>query len=351
MSPKDIPSLGIKEIDRQHQQLLLRINDIYTVYQYHDKSIQRSNEVQLLLKDLLKEAKYHFEFEENVLKTHFHPHLEQHKTLHQTLLQQLTDIQPPIRVSLFSFLENWFMDHLIKEDQSCHIENLQSNLLAITAHELKTPLTSVLAHTKLLEAGQLGPLTDAQLKYFEVINRNLERISSMINDLLNKNTFQISNNQSNRERVAIGIILQNSVTALLPHMEMKKLQLQCSIPNESPHIKGNEQQLHQIFMNLLINAIKYTESGFIKVTLESQMQTIAIRIQDSGIGISREEQKKIFGYKFRSSNILLSDKPGMGFGLWLTKTLVQENNGTITLESEVGKGSTFFLTFPISHSG
>jgi signal transduction histidine kinase len=231
------------------------------------------------------------------------------------------------------------------------------NITPLIAHELKNPLTSIRGYTELILSGATGPITPDQHKYLLTILSNVQRMSLLVADLADTEKIESGHLSLDLRSVSFNQALDEVMLSARPLIEEKNLKAQVDLPDEPVQIMADYNRLAQILTNLVSNAIKYTpEGGLIEIRAEKEHPLdpdapkglLHVRIVDSGIGISEENQKKIFQKYFRAQDDQIRGIPGTGLGLYITKMLVNMHHGQIWIDSEAGKGSTFHFTVPLA---
>ena len=222
-----------------------------------------------------------------------------------------------------------------------------NEIISMVAHELKNPLASIRGYTELLVSGAVGTITPDQEKFLRVILSNTDRMAELLADLSDAAKLDSGKTRLNLTYVGAVPILQNAVNALQQQAALKPVSVEVKISEIIPEVIGDASRLNQIFLNLVSNAIKYTPSGG-KVTVSAAKVDghVVFSVQDNGLGISTEDQKLIFSRYYRSEDVQARDIPGTGLGLYITRRLVEMQNGKIWFESELGKGTTFFVSVP-----
>ncbi|RME31275.1 MAG: sensor histidine kinase, partial [Thermoflexia bacterium] len=224
----------------------------------------------------------------------------------------------------------------------------KTEFISFVSHELKQPMTAIKGYTDLLVKGLAGDLTEMQRSFLEVVRSNVNRMDTMVQELLD-----ISRIESGRLRLEIGRVsvqeaVEEAVRALRQEIEAKSQRLEVEIAVPIPPVAADRTRLVQILTNLLSNAYKYTpEGGRIRVTAEPADGCVRFSVSDTGIGIAPEDQERLFTKFFRSQNPVVRSVPGTGLGLAITKNLVELQGGQIWVESQPGAGSTFTFTLPI----
>ncbi len=227
-------------------------------------------------------------------------------------------------------------------------ERLQ--FLNTLAHELKTPLTSIVASGGLLLEELKREGRSPRVKLIENMIRATSKLEVRLSELLEMAKMESLGFKLNPELLDIRPLLENIVEEVRPVAKEKSQSLTLDMPSSIPLIKADKQRLEQILLNLLSNAIKFTgEKGKIKLKLRRREHDLLIEVQDNGPGISPEEQQRIFKAYYR----IEADRqrfPGLGLGLALSKQLVELHGGMMWVESKLGEGSTFAFTLPIAET-
>jgi signal transduction histidine kinase/CheY-like chemotaxis protein/uncharacterized protein YigA (DUF484 family) len=240
----------------------------------------------------------------------------------------------------------------------------KSAFLSTVSHELRTPLTSVLGFAKIIKKRleeKVFPLTDKSdaktSKTITQISENLnvvvsegERLTHLINDVLDLAKIEAGKMEWNMETVSIPEIAERAIAATTALFEQNHLELKKDIDANIPNITGDKDKLIQVMVNLISNAVKFTPKGKVTFKVFNKNDEVVVSITDTGIGIAAEDHDAVFE-QFKQVGDTLTDKPkGTGLGLPICKEIVEHHGGRIWLESELGKGSTFLVAFPIVRS-
>lgn len=224
------------------------------------------------------------------------------------------------------------------------LEHLRTEFVGNVSHELKTPLTSIRGYIETLEDMDM---TDTALvkRFLGVVNRESERLARLINDLLD-----LSKLEGKRHHQLLPThledVLANVVDILKPEAEKKAIGLKIEIEKDLPRIMGIEEQLNQVAINLIDNAIKYTpKGGQVEVTLNSDSQWVILIVRDNGMGIPKEDLERIFERFYRVDKARTRQMGGTGLGLSIVRHIVKAHAGQIDVVSEVGVGTTFTVKF------
>ncbi|RME32990.1 MAG: response regulator, partial [Thermoflexia bacterium] len=228
-------------------------------------------------------------------------------------------------------------------------DRAKSEFISTVSHELRTPMTSIKGYADLLALGMAGPLSDQQKHFIQIIRNNAERMVALVNDLLDISRIESGRLQLELRALYIHEVVDQVVTALQPRAQNKNLILTVDVSRDLPPVWGDSNRVAQILTNLISNAIQYTPpGGRITVSARASGDMLEVSVADTGIGISKEDQKKIFDRFFRANDPLVQETPGTGLGLPITASLVQMHGGQIWVESELGEGSTFTFTLPLA---
>ena len=234
----------------------------------------------------------------------------------------------------------------------------KSDFVSFVAHELKNPMTSIKGYTELLASGAVGQITEMQTNFLTTIKSNVERMSTLVSDLNDNSKIEAGRLRLEYKATSPADLVDEVIRTFKRQLEDKKQTLDLAIPEKLPPMWADRIRVGQVLTNLVSNAFKYTpESGLIQVGVEeSQNQwdqdgaprVIHLWVKDSGIGMTAEDQQKIFQKFFRSDDPKARESPGTGLGLNITKSLVEMQGGQIWFESEYRKGTTFHFTVPVA---
>jgi signal transduction histidine kinase len=221
------------------------------------------------------------------------------------------------------------------------IDRYKGELIATISHELKTPLTSIIGHTELLEE------LDTEVDSVRAISRNAQRLNRLIENLLNYSRIQ-DRREHARRAVDLTTLAENSLDLLAVQAEQGGLQLKLVCPPEPVVVHGDPEELARVVDNILSNAVKYTPSGGrIDVAVSSEGTWAEVACTDSGLGISAIDQTHLFSAFHRSSNPEALSIPGTGLGLAISRRIAEMHGGDILVESILGEGSTFRIRLPV----
>lgn len=223
---------------------------------------------------------------------------------------------------------------------------LKDEFLAVTSHELKTPLNGIIGLSQLLKYDSTSTLNEDERQSLELINASAKRLSNLVNDIMVFSRLKNGEVKLVEKPVAIGKLADTVVKFCSLNINNKAVSIVNNIDSKAPLVFGDEERIEQIFYNLLGNAIKFTSQGTIKLSYSVKGGLIEIYIEDTGIGIPKEKLKTIFEIYEQVEGV--SEKyGGTGLGLYITKKLVELHGGAIGASSIHGKGSTFKFTLPL----
>ena len=236
-------------------------------------------------------------------------------------------------------------------DKVTEANQAKSEFMNTASHELKIPMTSIKGYAKLLQMGAAGALTDQQQDFLGIISNNVDRMDRLVSDLLDVSRIEAGRIRLELEDVQISSVIGDVIESVNTQIEEKHLSLTLDIEENLPEIHADYGRMVQIVTNLVSNAYKYTpEGGSITVCAKSHngdVDGIAVTVEDTGYGISEEDQAQLFTNFFRSGDQNIRNEPGTGLGLSITKKMVETHGGEFILESELGKGSAFSFTLPL----
>jgi signal transduction histidine kinase len=234
------------------------------------------------------------------------------------------------------------------------VDRLKSEFVATVSHELRTPMTSIKGYADLLLLGAAGEVTEQQQRFLETIKQNADRLSVLVNDLLD-----ISRIDQGRVELKFGSVdvedVFNTVLAVLhgrSEEEKRPMNINVHLPQDQRlSVWGDYDKVAQIFTNLADNAFSYTPPGgtiTLSAEYNSGSNSVRFAVSDTGIGIDPAISERIFERFFRGDETheLVMDTPGTGLGLAIVREYIQLHHGRIWFESKVGKGSTFYVELP-----
>lgn len=215
------------------------------------------------------------------------------------------------------------------------------------SHELRTPLNSIIGFSGILEQELAGPLNEEQKKQISMVVESSEHLLALINDVLDLSKIEAGQLNLASETFDLRETLEKVIRTARPLADAKHLALETHVSPEVGPARGDSRRVEQILLNLISNAIKFTDRGTVTVTAERDGDTVVIRVRDTGIGIRETDMDKLFRPFSQIETGLARQYEGTGLGLSISKKIVGMMGGTISVESEWGRGSTFSVTLPL----
>jgi signal transduction histidine kinase len=222
----------------------------------------------------------------------------------------------------------------------------KSQFVANMSHELRTPLAAVLGYAELMQEGFYEPQGPKSLDALTRIRSNGKHLLGLINTVLDIAKIESGQFSLNMAEYAIDSMVETVRAATESLAETKKLSLKTEVAKSLPIALGDEQRLTQVLLNLVGNAIKFTDAGEVRVTARATNDHFAVSVADTGPGIPEQERTRIFEHFHQVDSSLTKAKGGTGLGLAISKQIVEMHGGRIWVESTLGKGSTFQMELP-----
>jgi PAS domain S-box-containing protein len=227
------------------------------------------------------------------------------------------------------------------------LEQMKDDFVGTVSHELRTPLTAIKGFIELVADGEAGPLSDAQREFLQIAARNTDRLGNLINDLLDVNRIEAQLLEIRFQPTDLGAVLNEVMATFKAMAESRELTFRAQI-DPIPMISGDAPRLVQVFSNLVSNAIKYTPRGEVGMRARVYQDWAEVCVHDSGVGLSPEEQARLFTKFFRARNPLVAESGGTGLGLVIVKAIVEKHRGTVEVESHPGRGTRFRVRLPLN---
>jgi signal transduction histidine kinase len=245
-------------------------------------------------------------------------------------------------------LERLRAEQAAQNEELVRASRLKDEFVALISHDLRTPLTSILGYLELTTDPVSGPLSDEQRSYLEVVERNAQRLLVIINDLLFVARLQAGRIELDLAEQDLAAIAAQSVREARASAAAKHVDIRFDEPSAPPvMVEADKGRMFQLLDNLLSNAIKFTpEDGAVTVSVDRHGPTAELVVHDTGIGISPEDQQRLFERFYRASNAVDEQIPGTGLGLYIAREIAQGHGGTIQVDSDQGRGTRFTVALP-----
>jgi len=230
--------------------------------------------------------------------------------------------------------------------QQKELEERKDDFVNMASHELKTPITSMKLYLDAVST-QLKPHNDPKLhKMMKAIKDQTEKLQALVSDLLDVSRLQTGKLTFTKEEFNLDKLMQETINGLKSSTKKQKIVYTRNAPLT---VIGDRFRIYQVLSNLITNAVKYSPEGTeILVKMKKEGKRAVVSVQDHGIGIPKEQQKKIFERLYQVTDSKEKSFPGLGMGLYIAKAIVKKHKGDIWVESTEGKGSTFYFSLPLS---
>jgi PAS domain S-box-containing protein len=228
------------------------------------------------------------------------------------------------------------------------VDRAKDDFVSTVSHELRTPLTSIIGYTELLEDGLSGPLTAMQQSLVEKIDRNGSRLLSLVEDLLTLSRVANGSFQLERVPTDLGAAVRRATAEVATTAEQQQVSVEVQLPAEPVTVVGDSEHLERLVLNLVSNAVKFSDSGsVVRVHLRRSQHLAVLAVSDTGIGIPLEEQPNLFQRFFRTTIATEKAIQGTGLGLNIVRSIAEAHDGAIDFESTPGVGTTFWFRIPV----
>jgi len=228
-------------------------------------------------------------------------------------------------------------------------DRMKSEFVTLAAHQLRTPSSGVKWSLQILLDGDLGKLNEKQRKIIEEAYKTNDKMIRMVRDLLNVAQIEEGKYLSKIVLSNIEDIIQSIVDVYKKEIEKRKIKFEFKKPKEQlPKLMLDVEKIEIAIKNIFDNALKYTlPGGRVSIFLKRDEKEIEVQIQDTGVGIPQEQQRKVFTKFFRGTNVIKIETEGTGLGLFMSKNIIEAHGGRIWFESNESKGSSFYFTIPV----
>lgn len=249
-----------------------------------------------------------------------------------------------ILLDLILLLGVWIIYRNIRTEMQ--LAQMKSDFVSNVSHELRTPLALIRMFAETLEMERIKS-EEKKKEYYQIIGQETERLTHLINNILDFSKIEAGIKQYEMQKVNVNEAVEDVLRLYSFHLNSRGFRFEKKLAAQELLIRADRDALSEALINLLDNAIKYSDSEkFVRITTGNADNQVFIDVEDHGIGISAEEQKKIFDKFYRVSSGLVHNTKGSGLGLTLIKYIIEMHQGQITVKSQPGKGSTFRLVFP-----
>lgn len=232
------------------------------------------------------------------------------------------------------------------------LERTRREFVAMASHELRTPLTGIRGFLDMILEGDVGEIGPQVREQLENAYESTERMIRLVEDLLSASRAERGKIEFRLQDVDLLPLVSEVVTDLSEAARRKRLSLEMRRPSKKlPQIWADREKLREILVNIVGNAIKFTDEGGVTISFQTKGNNLVTSVKDTGIGIAKKDQPHIFKRFYTVETTLARERHGTGLGLYISKQLVEGMGGKIWLESELGKGSTLSFSLPIAKKG
>jgi PAS domain S-box-containing protein len=229
------------------------------------------------------------------------------------------------------------------------VDQAKTEFVSLASHQLRTPLSSVNWYAEMLLAGDGGPLKPEQKTFVQEIYAGNQRMVELVNALLNVSRLELGTFAVEPEPTDVIETADSVIKELQPMILKKKLKVNFNYLKDIPIIQADPKLLRIVLQNLMSNAVKYTpDQGLISLEIGKNRKDLLITITDTGYGIPKKDQPRIFEKLFRAQNVREKDTEGTGLGLYIIKSIIEQAGGIISFKSKEDKGTTFYLNIPLT---
>jgi signal transduction histidine kinase/CheY-like chemotaxis protein len=229
------------------------------------------------------------------------------------------------------------------------IDQMKNEFVSTVSHELRTPLTSIKGYVDLILDGDAGEINEIQQEFLGIVKENSDRLVDMINDMLDISRIESGRIRLKIEPVNLGDSIAGAVDSFRAVLNQTGRSIKTRIPDNLPVVAVDRDRVGQVLINLVSNALKYSPSGGdVTISAKHTDGFVHVSVADKGMGISREDQKKLFTKFYRVDSAMTREIGGTGLGLSITKSIIELLGGTVSVRSKLGEGSTFTFTIPVA---
>ena len=231
------------------------------------------------------------------------------------------------------------------------VDRMKDEFISMASHELRGPLTTVKGYASMLKEAQLQRAPEKTMTEVDLLLAEIDRLSALVDDLLDVTRIQQGRVRFDLQPVSLHGLLSGVVDVLRHEVERKGLTLRYDPPDRELRVSADPQRLQQVFVNIVGNAIKYTEKGEVSIRHEVRGNNVATMVTDTGIGMSPEDREQLFSKFYRIRTTETQKISGTGLGLWITKQIIEHLGGKIYTDSMKERGSQFTVLLPLLAEG
>jgi signal transduction histidine kinase len=234
-----------------------------------------------------------------------------------------------------------------KSRQLAEASQHKSQFLANMSHELRTPLNAILGYAELIADGVYGPPSEKMIDVLKRLEGNGRHLLGLINDVLDLSKIEAGQLTISLADYSLKDVVNDVCSAVEPLAAEKRIAFRVEVPADLPPGQGDERRITQVLLNLVGNAIKFTDQGEVVVSASAANGSFNLSVRDTGPGISEADQAKLFQEFQQADNSITRKKGGTGLGLAISKRIIEMQGGRIWVDSRLGQGSTFFVSLPV----
>jgi signal transduction histidine kinase len=224
------------------------------------------------------------------------------------------------------------------------LEQTKDEFVRTVSHELRTPMTIIREGVSQIQSELLGPISEQQKHVLNITLKGIDRLRRIIDNLLDIAKIEAGKLKLEKDKIDLVDLIKGVCVSFRTPIEKKGLELRSKVPDHEVYVSADRDKIIQVLTNLIGNAVKFTESGYIEVSLNEYEDFVECCVQDTGVGIQKENQLKVFDKFEQTSRQAGPGEKGTGLGLAISKNLIELHDGKIWVESEFGKGSKFIFT-------
>lgn len=227
------------------------------------------------------------------------------------------------------------------------LDGLKDRFLGMAAHDLRSPLNSILGFLLLLEREYYGPVSESQREVLDKIRKGSLSMLTLVEDILDARQIESGHLRLDPQTMRVSQVVTEEVEAIHPLLAAKNMAMRVDIPESDPEVRADPVRVGQVLANLLSNAVKYSSpGGAIRLTVEDHLRELAVHVRDEGAGIPQDEVATLFTEFGRTSVTPTAGEGSTGLGLAIVRRIVEAHGGRVAVESQVGQGSTFSFFLP-----